>query len=603
MKHEVFHLGALPVEQAKRIGSHTALRYRDEATGKWLPVTWTEFAKKTEEVACAMLAHNVGLQENMGVFSQNMPEVLYTDFAAFGIRAVTIPLYATSSETQVQYIVNDAQIRYLFVGQQQQYDTAFRVLSLCPTLERLVIYDPKVVKNPQDSTSIYYKEFVNIEDKELFQAKVRDMQDQLTENDIANILYTSGTTGEPKGVMLHHSCYIGQFKAHYEVLPFLFWPNQSSMDFLPLTHVFERGWTLLCMEAGVEICVNTDPHAILQSIQEVRPTMMCAVPRFWEKVYDGVNAKIAAMSPAMQKLIKSALKVGHEYNIDYLCQQKKPPLALTLKYKMYDQLAFKTIKKTLGLENGVFFPVAGSSIPPVVEEFIHSVGIGMVAGYGLTESTATISCDWGQKTMGSVGRPLPGIDVKIGENDEILVKGSGITHGYYKKEHYTKEAFTEDGYFRTGDAGYLKDGQIFITDRIKDLYKTSNGKYIAPQVLEGKLCVDKYIDQLAVIADKRKFVTALIIPAYEELKAYAEENHIAYTDMKDLCQNEQIHKMVEERINTLQQSCANYEQIKRFTLLPEPFTMEKGELTNTLKIKRPVLLKNYAAEIEKMYEV
>lgn len=602
MKHEIFHLGLLPQEQARIRGSHTVLRYRDDATGKWLPTSWKKFAADVDELACAMLANGVQVQENMGVFTNNMPQGLCTDFAAFAIRAVTIPLYATSSETQVQYIVNDAQIRFLFVGEQQQYDTAFRVHSLCPSLEKLIIFDSKVVKNPLDSNSVYFKDFVEQADKEQVKLQLKALKGQQKDTDIANILYTSGTTGEPKGVMLHHSNYIGQFKAHFEVLDCLFWPGQSSMDFLPLTHVFERGWTFLCMEAGVEICVNTDPHVVLRSIQEVHPTMMCAVPRFWEKVYDGVHAKIASMSPTLQKVVEDAMKVGREYNIEYALKQKKAPLSLALKYKVYEKTVFHLLKKVIGMDRGVLFPTAGAAIPPAVEEFIHIVGINMVAGYGLTESTATVSCDHGPKTIGSVGRPLPGIEVKIGENDEILVRGSGITRGYYKKDNATREAFDADGFFHTGDAGCIKNGELFITERIKDLYKTSNGKYIAPQVLEGKLCVDKFIDQIAIIADQRKFVSALIIPVYGELEAYAKSHHITYGDVKELCQNKEIHSMIGERIETLQQSFAAYEQVKRFTLLPEPFTMEKGELTNTLKIKRPVLLKNYAAEIEKMYE-
>ena len=604
MERKVLHLGKLADTQAKNRGSQEAIRYRDDATGTWQPVTWTQFADNVNQLACAMLANGVKHQENMGIFSQNMARGIYTDFAAFSIGAVTIPLYATSSETQVQYIVNDARIRYLFVGEQQQYDTAFRAHSLCPTLHKLIIYDSKVVRNPQDKTSVYYADFLKVDEKTIgkYQELLKERKANLNDDDIANILYTSGTTGESKGVILKHSNYIGQFEAHFKVLKFLTWPNMTSMDFLPLTHVFERGWSFLCLCAGVVVCVNTDPHAILQSIQEVHPNAMCAVPRFWEKVYDGVNAKIAGMSSVMQKVVKSALKVGREYNIEYVLKRKTAPISLSLKYRFYDKLVFQKLKRAIGMDNALFLPTAGAPIPPTIEEFIHSVGIGLVAGYGLTESLATVSCDHGVKTLGSVGRPLPGIEVKIGENDEILIKGPGVTCGYYKKESATREAFDKDGYFHTGDAGYLKDGELFITDRIKDLFKTSNGKYISPQVLEGRLCVDKYIEQLAVIAEQRKFVSAFIIPAYDELKAYAAEHKIEYKDMKDLCQNKEINQMIKTRIDTLQQTFAAYEQIKRFTLLPEPFTIDKGELTNTLKIRRQVLLKNYSEEIDKMYE-
>lgn len=602
MEHEIFHLGELVQVKAKDFGNKPALRHRDNESGQWLPITWNQFAKHIEQTACALLANNVGVQEKMGVFTQNMPQGLYTDFAAFGIRAITIPLYATSSEAQVQYIVDDAQIRLLFVGEQQQYDVAFRVLSLCHSLEKIIIFDDKVKKNPQDVNSVYFSEFIKDTVTDDRKAQIAEMRKQLTFEDIANILYTSGTTGEPKGVMLHHSNYHSQWKRHMEVLPQLHYPNQVSMNFLPLTHVFERAWTFLCLESGIEVCVNTDPKVITRSLLEVRPTMMCSVPRFWEKVYDGVQAKIAAMSPFMQRMVNDALVVGRDYNLNYAMKQKKAPLGLSLKYKLYQKSVFQVLKKAVGIEKGVLFPTAGAAVPEAVEIFAHSCGIPMVVGYGLTESTATVSCDQGKVSIGSIGRPLPDIEVKIGENDEILVKATSITKGYYKKESATAEAFDAEGFFHTGDAGYIKDGELYITDRIKDLYKTSNGKYIAPQALEGKLCVDKYIDQIAIIADKRKFVSALIIPNYDELKKYADSHNIAYSGIQDLITNPKIHAMVQARIDTLQQSLAGYEKVKRFTMLPVPFSMERGELTNTLKIKRPVLLVNYADEIAKMYE-
>ena len=600
---EYYHLGRLADEKAKCAGQEVVLSYRDDEKGVWLPVCWRDFARQVDALACRLIAERVEVQENMAVFTQNMPESLITDFAAFDMRAVTIPLYATSSESQVTYILNDASVRLLFVGEQHQYDVAMRVIPLCPTLEKIIIFDKKVKKAPHDSISVYFADFVAGEVSNADKKTLQERKTELCETDIANILYTSGTTGDPKGVMIHHSCWMAQFKSHYEVLgQHLFLPGQRSMDFLPLTHVFERGWTYLCMEAGVQICVNRDPHEILRSIQEVRPTMMCAVPRFWEKVYDGVQAKIVGFSPMLQKIIAEALKVGKAYNLDYLDRGKHPSMMLTLKYKMYEKSIFRMLKKAIGLENGVFFPVAGAAIPPAIQEFIRSVGINLIPGYGLTESSATVSCAYGKISVGSIGRPLPGIEVKIGENDEIMVRAASITHGYYRKPEATKAAFDEDGYFHTGDAGYIKEGELYITDRIKDLFKTSNGKYIAPQVLEGLFCVDKYIDQVVIIADKRKFVSALVIPNYEEVARYADENGIPYADIRQLVANERVKEMIFHRMDTLQQQMAAYEKVKRITLLPEPFTMESGVLTNTLKVKRPVVAEKYKDLIDKMYE-
>ena len=552
-------------------------------------------------VSNAMLNMGVKVQENVGVFSQNTVHYLFTDFGAFGIRAVTVPFYATSSEQQIQFMIGDAQIRFLFVGEQEQYDKAYRVLSLCPTLEKIIIYDPSVRKAQHDTMSIYWDEFLKLGEGCPRQSEVEGLYAQANEDDIANILYTSGTTGDSKGVILTHGQFNAAMIANDENLPVD--EKDRVMCFLPLTHVFERGWCFLCLTEGATVIVNTYPKEVQQSLKETNPTCMSSVPRFWGKVYIGVKSKIENSGPVQRKLFKHALAVGRKHNVEYLSRGKRPPLPLQMEYKMMDKTVFSLVRKQLGLVNPNFFPTAGSYVSPDVEEFVLSVGIFMMVGYGLTESLATVSNVHKDKpfTIGSVGRPISGLDIKIGENDEILLKGPTITRGYYKRDALNQEAFTEDGYFRTGDAGYLKDGELYLKERIKELYKTSNGKYIAPQMIESKLLVDKFVEQLAVIADQRKFVSALIVPAFDELEEYAKDNDIEFTSREDLCQNKKIYKMMEERIETLQQQLANYEKVKRFTLLPHPFTMENGELTNTLKIKRRVLNKNYAAQIDAMY--
>ncbi|CCY92196.1 aMP-binding enzyme [Bacteroides sp. CAG:1076] len=596
------YLSTLICRQAKKYGDRVALKYRNYETESWVPVSWNQFAAKVKSVSNSLIALGAGVQENIGIFSQNMPECLYTDFGAFGSRVVTIPLYATSSEAQVHYILEDAGIRFLFVGEQYQYDVAYRVQNLCKSLKQIIIYDPKVKRSAGDTNSIYFSDFLKLGGNGAFQEEVDKRTAESGNGDLANILYTSGTTGESKGVMLHHSCYEAAFAAHDKRLTTLS-ESDVIMNFLPFTHIFERAWSYYCINKGCTLCVNLRPQDIQKTIKEIRPTAMCSVPRFWEKVYAGVLAKINETTGFKKSLMQDALKVGREHNITYLMNGKTPPPLLHMKYKFYEKTIYSVLKKTIGIENGNFFPTAGAAIPFAVEEFVHSVGINMIAGYGLTETTATVSCCWFDSfRIGSVGRVMPGLEIKIGENNEILLRGETVTKGYYKKEAMTRQVLTEDGWFHTGDAGYLKDGFLYLTERIKDLFKTSNGKYIAPQAIETKLVVDRYIDQISIIADQRKFVSALIVPEYEQVKKYAAEHHIAYTDIKDLLQKQEIIDLFRLRIDTLQQEFAHYEQVKRFTLLPEPFSMEKGELTNTLKIKRPVLMKNYAAEIEKMYE-
>ena len=594
------YLSTLIPKQAKKYGDRVALKYRDYSKSAWIPVTYKQFANTVDRLARALVSSGLRVQENIGTFSQNKPECLFADFASFAVRAVAIPLYATSSESQVHYIVEDAEISYLFVGEQFQYDVAWKVQRHGKTLKQIIIFDETVKRMPDDTSSIYFTEFLKRGDDKSLQAEVDKRTSESTTEDIANILYTSGTTGESKGVMLHHSCFNAAIDAHDRLLTNIT-DQDVIMNFLPFTHIFERAWSYFGLYKGCLLCVNLHPQDIQKTIKEVRPTAMCSVPRFWEKVYNGVMEKIEEASGFKKKMMLDALEIGRKYNIDYIMNGKQPPMWLTLKYKLCDKTIFSVLKKTIGIDNGRFFPTAGAAIPIKVEEFVHSVGINMVAGYGLTETTATVSFA-NNFRLGCVGDLLPGVELKFGENNEILVRGETVTKGYYKKEALTKQAITEDGWFHTGDAGYIKDGRLYLTERIKDLFKTSNGKYIAPQAIETKMVVDNYIDQISIIADRRKFVSALIVPDYGQVKKYAESNHIEYNSMEELLQNPQVIELYRTRIDTLQQEFAHYEQIKRFTLLPKPFSMERGELTNTLKIKRAALTKNYAAEIEKMYE-
>ena len=596
------HLSVLVHRRAEKYGDKTALKYRDYDTAQWISISWNEFSHTVRRVANALAALGVEPQENIGVFSQNKPECLFTDFGAFANRAITVPLYATSSAAQAQYIISDAQIRYLFVGEQFQYDAAFGIFGFCPSLQRLIIFDRGVMRDARDTTSLYFDEFLAMGTDPKDNATVEERTAAALDDDLACILYTSGTTGEPKGVMLHHSNFLEAFRIHDIRLPFMT-DRDVSMNFLPLTHVFEKAWTYLCIHKGVQVCINLRPQDIQTTIKEVRPTLMCSVPRFWEKVYAGVQEKIAQETGLRKAMMLDAIKVGKVHNIDYLRLGKTPPVMLHLKYKFYEKTIYALLKKTIGIENGNFFPTAGAAVPDEICRFVHSMGINMIVGYGLTESTATVSCFLNEGyEIGSVGTVMPGVEVKIGENSEILLRGKTITAGYYKKPEATAAVMDKDGWFHTGDAGYLKGEHLFLTERLKDLFKTSNGKYICPQALETKLSIDRYIDQIAVIADERKFVSALIVPVYSLVKEYAEDKGIAYGSMEELLQHPKIQALFRARIDTLQQQFAHYEQVKSFTLLPQPFSMERGELTNTLKLRRPVVAKNYKELIDRMYE-
>lgn len=597
-----YHFAELIHRQVEKYGNRTALKHRDNATGKWLKISWREFSDKVMLTAKAMAEFGIKVQENIGVYSQNMPQCLYTDFGAYGNRVVSIPMYATNSPGQIEYIINDAKIRTLFVGEQLQYNNAFKVQKDSKYLERLVVFDPAVKMNPEDKTSIYFDDFLRLGDNAHAESTVKIRMTEAVPEDLATIIYTSGTTGESKGVMLPHSCYLEAMRIHDVRLP-LVTDKDLSMSFLPMTHIFEKAWCYYCLHKGVTIAINQDPKMIQKTLPEVHPTLMCNVPRFWEKVYAGVHEKINSASPAMKKIFLDAIETGRRYNLEYKNKGIPAPCSLKLKFQFYNKTVFTLLKKVLGIERGRFFPVAGAPLSDTINEFLQSVNIPIAYGYGLSETTATV-CFYPEIgfQFGSIGEVMPGVQVKIDPgNNEILVKGKTVMSGYYNKPEETRKAFTEDGFFRTGDAGRLEGNTLFFTERIKDLYKTSNGKYIAPQAIEMVMSGDNYIEQIAVIGDQRKFVSALIVPVYPLLEKYAGEKGISFESREELVKNKDIIRFIEARVEEHQKNLASYEKIKRFTLLPEPFMMG-CELTDTLKLRRPVVLQKYATEIEAMYE-
>ena len=596
------HLSVIVHDLAKEYGSKKALTFRNFGSLKWLSVDWNQFSLRVKQVSNAML--NLGLKpkDKIAVFSQNCIHYLYTDFGAYGIKVISIPFYATSSEQQIQYMVQDAEVKIIFVGEQEQYDKAHRIFPLCPSLQRIVVFDPSVRISSHDPHALYFSDFIALGEKLPRQSEVENLWKQASFDDICNILYTSGTTGSPKGVVLTYGMYHAALTANGRCVDVT--SKDRVIDFLPFTHIFERGWAYLALSKGAQLIINTYPKEIQESMRETHPTSMSSVPRFWEKVYQAVKDRMDNASPLQRRIFNNALKIGRKRNVEYLGRGKRPPVWLNMEYHLVDKTVLSLVRKEIGLENPNIFPTAGAYVSPDVEEFIHSIGICMIVGYGLTESLATVSCDRKNMpfTIGSVGRPLDEVEVKIGPNSEILLKGPTITPGYYHRDSINAEAFDADGFFRTGDAGYMKDGELYLKERIKDLFKTSNGKYIAPQMVESMMLVDKYIDQVAVVADQRKFVSALIVPEFRLVEKWADDHGVKYDSRESLCNNPEVKKMIMERLETLQQGLASYEQVKRITLLPHHFSMESGELTNTLKIKRGVIYKNYKDIIDKMYE-
>ncbi|MDE6284091.1 MAG: long-chain fatty acid--CoA ligase [Muribaculaceae bacterium] len=596
-------LTTLILRKAAAYPADRAALWERKPSGEWTPISWQSLAETTRKVACALEILGIGEEDRVAVFSHNDPRIIATDFACFANRAVTVSIYSTSSPEQVEYILRDSGAAILFAGSRSQYETARKVAAKLPSLTRVIVYDD-IELDADDKTSMTFKSLIKLGEAatEACQREVEARSARALPEDVATLLYTSGTTGEPKGAILPHSCFNAAIEIHHQVLTSLS-DRDTSLCFLPLSHIFEKAWTYFCLDSAIQVYVNRDPRAIQDTIKEVCPTCMCSVPRFWEKAYTAIQEKMSRMSGISRWLCARALKVGHRRNLHYKRLGLPVPRLLEARYRFYEKKVFSTVKRAMGITNGNMFPTAGAPLSPAIVEFFHSMGVNLVIGYGLSETTATVSCyPYVGYEIGSVGTVLPGIEVKIGEENEILVKGPTVMRGYFNKPDETAAVFTTDGWFRTGDAGRIDDnGAIYLTDRLKDLFKTSNGKYIAPQAIESRLGEDKYIDQVAVIGESRKYVTAIIVPAIEAVKEYARRKKIQYQSLEDLLKNSQIVEMIGRRIEALQEGLASFEKIKKFTLLPREFSMENGELTNTLKIRRPVINRRYANEIEAMY--
>lgn len=597
-----YHLSILVHRQAVRYGKKTALKYRNPYEKKWKNISWRKFSDYVMKTAWAMAEMGVNEGDKIAVYSQNMPQYLFTDFASYANRCVSVPIYATSSPSQVEYIVNDANVELLFAGEQFQYNNAFKVQQKSSVLKKIIVFDNNVKFHPEDKTSIYFDDFIATGENSNTEVIVRVRMKSRRDDDIACIIYTSGTTGEPKGVVLPHSCFLQVFRIH-DIRLTMTSNKDVSMNFLPLAHIFERAWTCYALHKGMTIAINQDAKEVQKSIKQVRPTIMCSVPRFWEKVYAGVNEKISGSKGLMKWLYTSSIKTGRKYNLDFKNKNLKAPLGLRFKFFLYNNTVFRILKMVVGIEKGNIFPCAGAPLSDSINEFLQSVNIPIIVGYGLSETSATVSFyPEREYVIGSVGTIMPEVEVKIDElNNEILVRGKTVMREYYNKPEETAKVFTEDGFFRTGDAGRLEGNTLFLTERIKDLFKTANGKYIAPQAIETRVSEDKFIDMIAVIADERKFVSALIVPDYKVLIEYADAHNINYNKVEDLFSNVDILRMLDGRIELLQANFAPYEKIKKYRLLAEPFTMEGGELTNTLKIRRKFVAEKYKDVIDKMY--
>ncbi|WP_337135512.1 long-chain fatty acid--CoA ligase [Proteus terrae] len=584
--------------QMQFLHSGNKIAYRQWDAKRNIEMSWELVEKKTHALSNALLEMGVNVQENIGIFSQNTIDWSLADIASLQLRAVTVPLYATSGVEQAAYILNDANIRILFVGDQKQYDIVSELLALCPQLKHIIVFNSDVVLN-ENTPSCYLEDLINqtqFQHDEVLKQRINEC----SLDDLFTLIYTSGTTGEPKGVMLDYTSLASQLYLHDERLSLS--DKDVSLCFLPLSHVFERAWSFYVMHTGAVNVYLTDTHAVREAMSAVKPTVMCAVPRFYEKVYSAIQDKVSQASVFRQFIFKWAIKQGEKQREAQLnqCQQG---FISRLYYRFADKKVLNPLRQILG-GRVRFLPAAGARLDDAVIRFFLAAGINIKYGYGMTETCATVSC-WEENKykLGSIGTPLPGVEVRIGAENEIQVRGNIVMKGYFNKPEDTAAAFTEDGWLRTGDAGALdSDGMLFITERLKDLMKTSNGKYIAPQMIEGTLGQDRFIEHIAVIADTRKFVSALIVPCFDALEEHARVLNLKYQDRMELLRHTKIKELFDERLREMQKNFASFHQVKRFTLLAEGFSMESGELTPTLKLRRKIISERYRNEIELMYQ-
>jgi long-chain acyl-CoA synthetase len=559
---------------------------------KWTEISWTDFRRLVFKTANALREAGIVENDKVAIYADNSSEWIVFDLAILSLGAITVPIYSTNNLEQTAYILQESESKIVLVGNQEQYDISFQILNEYSILTTIIVAKKAIWIKKENSH--YLEDFIKKASDEFGIVEKRN-------DELATIIYTSGTTGVPKGVMLTHGNFLNPIKAHFDFFKFKKFEEETSLAFLPLTHIFERSWTILSLHGGAKVYFLENTKLIAHALQEIKPTIMCAVPRFYQKIYAGVHDMLQNSSPVKKKIFHWAISAGREV-VELRRVDQAIPFFLQVKNSIANILVFRKIKKKMGGKLW-FMPCGGASVSAEVTEFFEALGIHVTVGYGLTETTASLTAfPFHHFEHGSAGVVFGDTEIKIGENNEILAKGSGIMKGYYKKPVETAEVFTEDGWFRTGDAGKIeKNGTLYITDRIKDLMKTSNGKYITPQPIENLLSNNNLINQAMVVAEGKPYVTALIVPNFVALKEQIEKMKIPFTSWEELVNSDKIKELYQEKMEEIQKCLSGFEKVKKFVLMPSDFEISSGEITPTLKIKRNIVLQKYAALIDKMY--
>lgn len=588
------------INRVKLTGEKIAIM--EKKNGGYKGFTFNEFLGYVQKTAAGLANLGVVRGDKIALMSENRSEWAISDLGILSLGAINVPIYPTITPQQIEYILNNAHVKLLIVSRPRLAQKVIKVWKNIPNLQKIIVIDYEEIEKNENIIS--YQQM--LDDGNMYQVNHPHFFEEaiagVKPDDLCGIIYTSGTTGSPKGVMLSHSNIYANVEAGLQALNIN--EKDTFLSFLPLCHVFERlAGFYLPIGAGATIAYAESIDTVVRNLGEVKPTIMTSVPRLFEKIQSNVIKNAESGSGIKRKIFHWAFGVGQDYMQDYFRNKKSNPF-LKLRYHLATKLVFSKLQQKLG-GNLRFFISGGAPLARETGEFFFKAGILILEGYGLTETSPVIAVN--RETnfkFGTVGQALSNVEVKIAKDYEILTRGPSVMKGYFEDPEATKEVIDAEGWLYTGDLGSLdEDGYLYITDRKKNIIVTSGGKNVTPSVLENQLISSPYIEQVVVIGDKRKFLTALIVPNFEAIQKYAEDMQIQLSTIDELIHDKAIKNLIRSEINHVTSLFARFEQIKRFTLLPKEFTIEDDELTPTLKIKKNVIMEKYAKEIEEMYRI
>ena len=597
-KYKETSMGAIFQNRVEEYGDKTLVIWKNQ--GKWEEISWNKMNEMVRDLGLFLINRGIQPGDKVCLFSPNRYEWWVADLAIISVGAVNVPIYATNSAEESRYIIENSDAKMCFVGTKEHMSKILEVKPKLPNLGDVILFDvmdklPAGVVALKDA----YKEGKAYKNKDDFDKRIIPINIE----DVATIIYTSGTTGNPKGVMLTHKNFVSNVNQANAVDPDFLSGDHTFLSFLPLAHSLER---TVGYYAPIFLCKKVafaeSTEKLLENLNEIRPTFLVSVPRIYEKVHSGITSKVATAPPVKKALFNWAMGIAAQ-NLPYICNDRPKTGFFAFKFNLANKIIFSKLRAALGLDRLVAAISGGGPLSVSDAEFFLGMGIKVLEGFGLTETTPITNANKPKLIKpGTVGPAVKDTIVKISEDGEVLIKGPQVMKGYYKNEAATKEAFTEDGFFRTGDIGEIdKDGYLKITGRIKDLIVTSGGKNISPQNIENTLVTSKFIEQVAIIGDNRKYLSALIVPSYATLEAWAKENNIAFTGRKDLISKPEVQKLYEKELEDHMKDYARVEQIRKFTLLETEWSQDTGEMTPTMKVKRKVINQKYGPIIEAMY--